>query len=399
MGELTRRVTGERTIALGGGRATVFSTPAMIDLMEHAARACVATYLDESEETVGMDVNVTHLAATPIGATVRAVARITGINDRVIDFDIEAFDESAQIGRGTHRRAVINVDRFAQKLHQKGDAVSFMPVNDPQITPDTKPIPTFSTLSTLIDAGVMTLTLNRPDRLNAINPTMSGELRALVDWLAGHEELVRVVVVTGAGKGFCAGDDLKRMLEHSIDEAQRWNVSEAELFLAMQKLAQPLIAKINGACFGGGIVIALSCDLRIAASSARFGMPEVNMGWPPSFAIPLLSSAVGKPRAIELCLRGHTIDAREAAGIGLVHRIVPAMMLDRTVSGIAKELVSKPPLALRETRRLLHATLPDITPWTETRTNASYIRSLTHPDAKEGLAAFIEKRPPRFTGR
>jgi enoyl-CoA hydratase len=398
-GELRQRVrVPVHTIALGDGAAVVFSTPSMINQMEHAARAALRPFLEVNEESVGVDVNVTHLAATPVGAFVHATARVTSIDGKVVSFEVEARDDHDVIGRGTHRRAVIDVNKFASRLQAKSGTGSSMNVHPPKIVPNTGSMPAFTRLVASIEKKCLTVTLNRPDKLNCIDPAMSGELRLLVEWLVGHEQDVRVVVITGAGKGFCAGDDLKQMTRHTPDEAERWNVSEAELFLAMQQLPQVLVAMINGACFGGGMIVALACDLRVASRAAQFGMPEVNLGWPPSFGIPLLASSVGKARAAELCLRGHTIDAAEAERIGLVHEVTPPMTLERTVAKRVEELLSKPATALRETRRLMHAVLPDVSAETETATNASYLRSLSHGDAKEGLSSFLEKRPARFKG-
>lgn len=397
--ELTRHVDAPSTIALGG-RLPVFSTPAMIDLMEHAARQALAPWLEANEESVGVDVQVTHLAATPPGQAVRGVARVASIDGRQIGFEVAAYDAREPIGRGTHRRAVVAVDRFAQRLAEKGAPMPESTlVAPPTLVPDRGALPAFDTLDVRVEGGVARARLNRPAAYNAVTPEMSDELLRLIQWLMGHEQEVRAVVLTGAGKAFCGGDDLKRMARHTIEESERWNVSEARLFMAFEQVGQPLVAQINGPCFGAGVVLALACDIRVASRTATFGMPEVRLGWPPAFALPQLAAAIGKANTMHWVLRGHTIGAEQALAMGLVHETATPTVLERHVARLAEELAALPPVAARETRRLLHRILPDATGFTETQTNAAYLRCLATEDAKEGLAAFREKRPPTFRGR
>jgi enoyl-CoA hydratase/carnithine racemase len=141
-----------------------------------------------------------------------------------------------------------------------------------------------------------------------------------------------------------------------------------------------------------------ACDFRIAARSATFGLPEAKLGWPPSFLVAGLVSIVGKANAIDLCLRGETFDAERAKTIGLVSEIVPPMMLMRSAEKIAKDLLALSPGALKTTRQLLQQITPGSTPWTETVTHSAYLSCLETADAREGLAAFIEKRPAKFSG-
>jgi enoyl-CoA hydratase/carnithine racemase/predicted thioesterase len=400
--ELHWNVDAPRAIALGGGRAAVFSTPSMIALMEYAARAGLEPFLDQSEESVGMEVSVRHVAATPLGAAVRGVATVTRIEGRVIDFDVNAYDASETIGQGTHRRAVIDIEKFAKRLsEQKGASAmsTALMVPEPVLKPNPGDLPPMTTITFSWRDGVGTLALNRPTVLNAMNPQMTTELRALVDWLAGHADEVRVVVLTGAGRAFCAGDDLKAIAALPPDEADRWNVRQAELLMALQRLPQATIAAINGACFGGGLVLASSCDLRLASRTATFGMPEAKLGWVPSFGIPQLAAVAGKAVALELCLRCRTIAAERALAMGLVHEIAPPAMLARAVDAAAKDLLSLAPTALRETRQLIHRIVPDASGFTETLTQSAYARCIRTADAREGLTAFEQKRSPKFQGR
>jgi enoyl-CoA hydratase/carnithine racemase/predicted thioesterase len=400
--ELHWEVDPSRAIALGGGRVAVFSTPAMVGLMEYAARAGLEPFLEPSEESVGMEISVRHVAATPLGAAVHGVVTVTRIEGRVIDFNVTAYDASETIGQGTHRRAVIDVEKFAKRLGEQKGAPAMteaLMVPEPVLKPNSGDLPPMTTITYSWRDGVGTLALNRPTVLNAMNPQMTTELRALVDWLAGHADQVRIVVLTGAGRAFCAGDDLKAIAALPPDEADRWNVRQAEMLMSLQRLPQATIAAINGACFGGGLVLASSCDLRLASRSAAFGMPEAKLGWVPSFGIPQLAAVAGKAAALELCLRCRTISAERALAMGLVHEIAPPAMLARAVDAAAKDLLSLAPTALRETRQLVHRIVPDASSLTETLTQSAYGRCIRTADAREGLAAFEQKRSPKFQGR
>jgi enoyl-CoA hydratase/carnithine racemase/predicted thioesterase len=396
--ELVWDVTAERSIGLGGGRVPVFSTPSMIMLMELAARAALAPFLEPGEESVGMDVSIQHLGATPVGSAVRGIARVTAVDGKQISFDVEAHDAHEPIGRGTHKRGVIQVERFAQKLQSKGGiAVGTRLVAPPELKPLAGDLPTFETLRVEVKQKIAYVTLNRPKQRNAINQAMSRELDTLLNWLAGHPSEARVVILTGDGPAFCAGNDLKQISGDPIDKKEEWNIEEARLSLALQEIPQPVIAAINGPCFGGGLMLTVACDFRIAARSATFGLPEAKLGWPPSFLIGALASIVGKANAIDLCLRGETFDAERARVIGLVSEVTAPIMLLRTAEKIARDLLALPPEALRATRRLLQQISPGSTPWTETITHDAYMKCLATPDATEGLSAFIEKRPPKFS--
>lgn len=397
--ELRLRVGADQAIQLGAaspsGGAAVFSTPAMINLMEHTARDLVAPYLESGEESVGVSVNVEHLAATPIGTIARATAEITRIDGRMIDFDVQAFDGAEQIGRGVHRRAVIKNEKFASRLREKvaqmPDAITL------GVEPNRGALPALETIDVRADGPVVTLMLNRPQQRNAVNAVMTAEWENLVAWLAGHPE-VRVAIVTGAGSSFCAGDDVKEVGQLSLDEARALSLRQARLYLAFEQLPQVMIAAVNGPALGAGCVCAYSCDLRIASHAARFGMPEILLGWPPGYGVAQLTAIVGKGRALELCLTGKQISAAEALNYGLVHEIVPQGRLLGRATQVAAQLLALPPQALSATKRLVHADeglQPKLAHLLDTD---AYIRCLATADAKEGIAAFAAKRKPRFTG-
>ncbi len=392
---------GEHELAAGRPGAVVFSTPNMILLMERAAKAALRPFLEPGEESVGVIVNIQHLAATPIAAAVRAEAIVTAITDRAIDFDITAFDSLEPIGKGTHRRAVVAVSKIRQKLADKAAKLPqgiLMPMD---IQPNTGDLPPLSTLDLQLSkshTGLATLTFNRPRQLNAVNAAMTEEFTQLVRWFAGHPE-VRVVIVTGAGSAFCAGDDVKEVATLDPAAAEALSYQQARMYLALEQLPQVFIAAVNGPALGGGCVAAYSCDLRIAASSATFAMPEILLGWTPGYGLAQLTNLIGKARALELCLTGQTITAQQAYDFGLVSRVVNSSQLTRTATDLAAKLLATPAAALRQTKQVIHldeGMQPKLTYVSDT---AAYIRCLQTDDAKEALAAFTDKRKPKFKGK
>lgn len=395
-GELTWLVDPTMTITLGAlPAATVFSTPSMIMLMERAAREALRPFLDPNEESVGIEVQVEHLGPAVLGDTVRGVARVTGGDSRRVNFALQAFVGDREIGRGTHRRAIVPLARLAENIRK----VSNEPPGAPAIpaTPDARP--NFTTLQLAIVDRVATVTFNRPTSLNAINVQMTTEWEQLVAWLAHHAEEVRVVILTGAGAAFCAGDDVKELPSLTLDASRALSLRQAALWLSLERLPQPVIAAVNGAALGAGCVAAYSCDFRLATHAATFGMPEIKLGWPPGYGVAQLTALVGKARALELCLTGDSIPASRALDWGLVHEVVPAAQLLPRAHALADRLLALPAEALRATKRLIHAdegALPKITHRADTE---AYIRCLALPDAREGIAAFAAKRRPRFTGK
>jgi enoyl-CoA hydratase len=395
-GELIWVVDPTMTITLGElSRATVFSTPALIMLMERAARETLRPFLEPGEESVGVEVHVEHLGPAVLGAQVRGIARVEGIDGRRVDFSVTAFHGDREIGRGTHRRAIVSVSRLLEnvaKLSDDGERAMILAPNNGEL-PDRK------TLLVSVADRVATVTLNRPRSLNAVNRLMTNELERVVEWLAGHPEEVRVVILTGAGEAFCAGDDVIELPSLTSAEARELSLRQANLYLAFERLPQPIIAVVNGVAYGAGCVAAISCDMRLASHSARFAMPEIALGWPPGYGIAQLTALVGKARALELCLRGEPINATLAHEWGLVNALAPSATLWQQARALAARLIELPAQAVRETKRLVHADegqLPKVAHRADTE---AYLRCLELPDAQEGMAAFAEKRKPRFEGK
>ena len=261
------------------------------------------------------------------------------------------------------------------------------------------PMPTFETLLVDVANRIATVTLNRPKSLNAVNVQMTSDLEQLVAWLAGHPQDVRVVLLTGAGDSFCAGDDVKELRSLPLTTARTLSHRQAEIYLAFERLPQPVIALVNGDAFGAGCVAAYSADLRIASHATRFAMPEIRLGWPPGYGIAQLTALVRKSRALEMCLLGEPITATRALEWGLVSEVVPGSALLKRGRQLAEKMLQMPAVALRETKRLVHldeGSQPKVAHRADTE---AYLRCLELPDAQEGLKAFSEKRPPKFTGK
>lgn len=376
---------------------TVFSTPSMIMLMERAARKLLAPFLEPNEDSVGVRVEVEHLAGSPLAAQVTGEARVVAIDGRNVDFEITAFDAAGPIGRGQHRRAVVKVAKLRERLQQKIEQVGEGIMTPVGIEPDTSALPALETIEVDVSDRVARITLNRRNKNNAMNVAMTRDWEQLVRWLAGHPEEVRVAVVQGSGDHFCAGDDVPEVGQLPIDEARQLSLRQAELCLSLARLPQPIIAAIDGFALDAGCVLAVSCDFRIATTRARIGMPEILLGWPPGYGLSQLTAVAGKATAIDLCLTGRQVDADEARRLGLVHQVVPPVRLAATVDELTKQLLATPAQALRETKARLHADQPWQANSAYLSDTEAYIRCLSTPDAREGIAAFGAKRKPRFS--
>lgn len=248
--------------------------------------------------------------------------------------------------------------------------------------------------------GVATLTINRPERRNALSWGVISGLREVVR-AARDDPAVRVVVITGAGdRAFCAGADLGGMRgDESYAEVHDGRGELARLFLDMYGLGKPTIAKVRGYCLAGGFGLALACDLVVASDDAQFGTPEINVGlWPYMITVPLTRSMAPK-RALDLMMTGRRVDAAEADRLGFLSRLVPVGELDAEVDELASALASKSAAVMRLGRDSFYSVLG--------RPPADALAQL-HPlltvntsleDAAEGIAAFLEKRDPAWRDR
>jgi enoyl-CoA hydratase len=248
--------------------------------------------------------------------------------------------------------------------------------------------------------AIATITLNRPDALNAFSRELTEELlNALAE--AETDENIRVIVLTGAGeKAFSAGADIKAMKGMNALKARELSLMGQRICDALENSQRPVIAAINGYALGGGMETAMSCDIRIATETARFGQTEVNIGLIPGWGgTQRLPRLIGATKAKELIYTGRLIDAKTAEQLGIINLAVPADKFKETVNQFALELASKPPIALRVAKALINK-------GTETSLDAAIameregfgVVSSTE-DLQEGVTAFTEKRKPTFKGK
>jgi enoyl-CoA hydratase/carnithine racemase len=251
--------------------------------------------------------------------------------------------------------------------------------------------------------GVVRITIDRPERRNALSPEMIDDLIEVIDGFAAQSE-ARVLVVTGSGTIFCSGVDVSHRRDGGVTPAMELKDNLARhiqrLILTLHQIDKPTIAAINGAAAGGGLDLALVCDFRIASSSARFAESYVRLGRVPALGgCFLLPQLVGRSNALEMLLTGEFIGAERALSWGLVNRVVSDAELSEHAVDFARQLAGGPPLALQMIKRAVRrsdvGTLEDHLDFMGS--NAATIQ--TSRDAAEGIAAFFEKRPPVFEGR
>ena len=248
-----------------------------------------------------------------------------------------------------------------------------------------------------VDGPVATVTLNRPQALNALNAPLLGEL---VDALTklDADEAVRCIVITGNERAFAAGADIKEMADASSVDMLRRNALAR--YDAVRKIAKPIIAAVSGWALGGGCELAMACDMIVASETARFGQPEINIGiMPGAGGTQRLTRALGKARAMELILTGDYLSAHEAHARGLVNRVAPPELYLEEAQRLARRIATQPPVAVRLAKdAVLKAQDLSIEEGLDYERRVFYLLFATE-DQKEGMAAFIEKRPPQWKGR
>jgi enoyl-CoA hydratase len=248
--------------------------------------------------------------------------------------------------------------------------------------------------------GVRRITINRPDKLNALNGETIAELHIAFDQ-ARHDDDVRVVVLAGSGeKAFVAGADITEFATATPQQAQQFSRTGQQLMLKIERLGKPVIARIQGFALGGGMELAMCCHLRIASEKAKFGQPEINLGVIPGFGgTQRLLRLAGRGAALELCLLGTQIDAARALALGAITRVVAAEKLDEEVDALATQLANSAPHALAG---ILNAVVlggdASIDVGLDYETQAFALCCAT-ADMREGTAAFLERRKPTFSGK
>ena len=257
-----------------------------------------------------------------------------------------------------------------------------------------------TTILTSREGGIVTITLNRPDKLNALNAQLIGDLLRTMHELA-TDDGVRVAILTGAGeKAFAAGADIAAMREMTVAQAKAFADMGHRTGAMIESVRFPVIAAVNGFALGGGCEIALACDFIYASDKAKLGQPEVNLGVIPGFGgTQRLARRVGAARARELVMTGDMVDAETALRIGLVNAVVPHAELMTKVREVAAKIASKGPLAIAQAKRVLERGLDVPLPVANELEAQAFASLFGSADQREGMGAFLEKRKAAFTGK
>jgi enoyl-CoA hydratase len=258
----------------------------------------------------------------------------------------------------------------------------------------------YSTLLLDVQDGLAIVTVNRPDKLNALNRTVLTELADVVTRLE-TDDAIRGAIITGSGpKAFVAGADISELSSQGPVDGKARARTGQQIFRRLERCGKPVIAAVNGFALGGGCELAMACHLRLAAEGARFGQPEVKLGIGPGYGGTVrLPRLVGKGRALELLLTGDMIDAAEAYRIGLVNRVVPADRLLAEAEALLRRILENGPLAVRFVIEAVDAGL-DLSLDDGLLLEANHFGLLSATaDMREGTTAFLEKRKAAFSGR
>ena len=258
----------------------------------------------------------------------------------------------------------------------------------------------YTCLLTNLEQGIFTITINRPDKLNALNKTVITELSAAIDEVINNPA-IRSAIITGAGpKAFVAGADITEFL--SLDAAGGKSLAQKGqdmVFTRIEHAPKPIVAAVNGFALGGGCELAMACHFRICSENAKFGQPEVNLGLIPGYGgTQRLTQLIGKGRAMEMLMSANMIDAATALQYGLVNYVVPADELLIKTNSILELINAKAPLAVAACIKAANAVYDETRNGFKTEIDA-FGECFVTEDMKEGTSAFLEKRKPVFTGK
>ncbi|HTE48189.1 MAG TPA: enoyl-CoA hydratase-related protein [Gemmatimonadaceae bacterium] len=256
----------------------------------------------------------------------------------------------------------------------------------------------FQTITLSVDDRIATITVNRPDKLNALNDQVIAELGDAIDAARDNRD-VGGVILTGAGRAFVAGADISELEQHGAVSAKALAQRGQDVFRRFETSPKPTIAAVNGFALGGGCELAMACHLRIASDVAKFGQPEVKLGLVPGYGgTQRLPRLIGKGRALQLLLTGEIIDAAEAYRIGLANRVVPGAELIATATTMLRVMLANGPLAVAQCIEVVNSgyDLPLTDAMTLEATAFGLLAATA--DKREGTRAFLEKRAANFTG-
>jgi enoyl-CoA hydratase/carnithine racemase/predicted thioesterase len=384
-GELELSVGAEHTITLGaseaGGGVSVFATPQMINLMEHAARETLKPFLEEGEESVGVSVSIKHLAATPLSAVVTARAEVLAVEGRQIDFSVTAHEGATKIGEGTHRRAIVSLEKMRASVTR--------PI------PSSAPFDPAKLLFLKLEESASTLyvTLHRPEARNALHLPMTSELRTLLEWLPGQFPRLRVVVWQGAGGDFGSGEDIKELAGLKPAEAAAASLQRGRNVQKLAALPQVTVARIEGFCLGGALMLALACDFRMASHDAQLGLPEASLGWPPAYGFDLLTALLPRTAAFRLSLFNERLSACEARDLGLVDELAAKNLLAGKIHDLLSRVAQIPAEAQAATKKRLLERFRGLTDSALLQADIeAYRECVNTPAAKANLQGFVAKK-------
>lgn len=250
------------------------------------------------------------------------------------------------------------------------------------------------------DGAVLTLTINRPDKLNALNKSILDALDDAIE-AAAKDDSVRVIVLRGAGdKAFVAGADISEFSGYRPADAARMSARGQRLFRRIETLGKPVIAVLDGFALGGGLELAMACTLRLASTEAKLGQPEINLGLIPGYGgTQRLARLAGRGAALDLCLTGEMIDAGRARELGIVNRVHEPGELDEAVARLAGRLSKGPPEAMRAIIEAVHVGADCAMEAALEYETRQFALCFATEDMREGVDAFLDKRKPEFRGR
>jgi len=256
----------------------------------------------------------------------------------------------------------------------------------------------YQTVLTNLENGIFTITINRPEKLNALNKAVLDELEKIMQTVY-DDKAIKAVIITGQGnKAFVAGADIAEFMEVSDDGGEELARKGQQIFFKIENCTKPVVAAVNGFALGGGCELAMSCHFRLASDNAKFGQPEVNLGLIPGYGgTQRLTMLVGKGKAMEMMMTGNMIDADEAKELGLVNHVTSVENLFEKTREIIKLILTKSPVAISKVIAAVNASFDNSTNSFEKEVRL-FGEAFSSQDKKEGTAAFIEKRKPLFTG-